>query len=79
MHKNKAVLEAERQAKESIAKSEADKEQLVLQKNRLEGEVGQIQQKKKELDGKITLLMDYADKLDIKKEDLKALHSRQVR
>lgn len=71
VHKNKAVLEAERQAKESIAKSEADKEQLVLQKNRLEGEVGQIQQKKKELDGKITLLMDYADKLDIKKEDLK--------
>ena len=71
VHKNKAVLEAERQAKESIDKSEADKEQLVLQKNRLEGEVGQIQQKKKELDGKITLLMDYADKLDIKKEDLK--------
>jgi hypothetical protein len=70
VHKNKAVLEAERQAKESIAKSEADKEQLALQKNRLEGEVGQIQQKKKELDGKITLLMDYADKLDIKKEDL---------
>lgn len=70
VHKNKAVLEAERQAKEAVAKSEADKEQLALQKNRLEGEVGQIQQKKKELDGKITLLMDYADKLDIKKEDL---------
>ena len=70
VHKNKAVLEAERQAKESIAKSEADKEQLTLQKNRLEGEMKQAQQKKKDLDGKITLLMDYADKLDIKKEDL---------
>ena len=70
VHKNKAVLEAERQAKESIAKSEADKEQLTLQKNRLEGEMKQAQQKKKDLDGKVTLLMDYADKLDIKKEDL---------
>ena len=70
VHKNKAVLEAERQAKESIAKSEADKEQLTLQKNRLEGEMKQAQQKKKDLDGKVTLLMDYADILDIKKEDL---------
>ena len=70
IHKNKAILEAERQAKEVIAKSEADKEQLTIQKSSLEDEVRQTLQKKEILDSKITLLMNYADKLNIKKEDL---------
>lgn len=70
IHKNKAILEAERQAKEVIAKSEADKEQLTIQKSSLEDEVRQTLQKKEFLDSKITLLMNYADKLNIKKEDL---------
>ena len=70
IHKNKAILEAERQAKEVIAKSEADKEQLTIQKSSLEDEVWQTLQKKEFLDSKITLLMNYAAKLHIKKEDL---------
>lgn len=37
IHKNKAILEAERQAKEVIANSEADKEQLTIQKRRPRG------------------------------------------
>ena len=49
VHKNKAVLEAERQAKESIAKSEADKEQLVLQKNSSKEKWDRYSRRKKNL------------------------------
>ena len=70
VHKSKAVLEAERQAKEAIIKCQMENEHLEGQKDKLEGEIQNKEQHKERLEGNISQLENYAAALDIKEEDL---------
>ena len=70
VHKNKAVLEAERQAKESLDHSQAEMEALEQEKDKIENETRQVEQRKERVEGKLTTLEKYAEILDIKQEDL---------
>ena len=70
VHKSKAVLEAERQAKDAIINAKAEKQQLEQQKDKLVGETQNIKSQKARLEDKVLQLEDYAAALDIKEEDL---------
>ena len=70
IHKSKAVLEAERQAKDAIINAKAEKQQLEQQKDKLVGETQNIKSQKARLEDKVLQLEDYAAALDIKEEDL---------
>ena len=70
VHKSKAVLEAERQAKEAISKNRIENELLEEQNDKLEGEIHHKELYKEKLEGNISQLEDYAAALDIKEEDL---------
>ena len=70
VHNNKAVLEAERQAKDAIASNLMENERLEGQKEKMAGEVQDMKRQKESLEGNISQLEDYAAALDIKEEDL---------
>ena len=70
VHKSKAVLEAERQAKDAIARNQMENERLEGQKEKMAGEVQDMKKQKEKLEGNISQLKDYAAALDIKEEDL---------
>ena len=70
VHKSKAVLEAERQAKDAIVKNQMENERLEEQNDKLEGEIQDKEQHKERLEDNISQLEDYAAALDIKEEDL---------
>ena len=70
VHKSKAVLEAERQAKDAIVSAKAEKQQLEQQKDKLIGETQSARKQKESLENSISQLEDYAAALDIKEEDL---------
>ena len=70
VHKNKAILEAERQAKESLEHSQAEMEALEQEKDKIENETRQAEQRKERVEGKLTTMEKYAEILDIKQEDL---------
>ena len=70
VHKSKAVLEAERQAKDAIARNQMENERLEGQKEKMAGEVQDMKKQKEKLEGNISQLEDYAAALDIKEEDL---------
>ncbi len=70
VHKNKAVLEAERQAKDAITNAQAENQRLEGQKERIAGEVQNIKQQKERLESNISQLENYAAAFDIKPEDL---------
>lgn len=70
VHKSKAVLEAERQAKDAIARNKIENERLEEQKGKIEDEIQNKEQHKEKLEGNISQLEDYAAALDIKEEDL---------
>ena len=70
VHKNKAVLEAERQAKNAIANAQAEKQQLEQQKAQLVGETQSLRSEKARLEGDVSRQETYAAALDIKEEDL---------
>ena len=70
VHKSKAVLEAERQAKEAISKNRIENELLEEQNDKLESAIQKKEQHKEKLEGSISQLEDYAAALDIKEEDL---------
>ena len=70
VHKSKAVLEAERQAKEAISKNRIENELLEEQNDKLESAIQNKEQHKEKLEGSISQLEDYAAALDIKEEDL---------
>ena len=70
VHKSKAVLEAERQAKDAIAKNRIENELLEEQNDKLESAIQNKEQHKEKLEGSISQLKDYAAALDIKEEDL---------
>lgn len=71
VHKNKAVLEAERQAKNAIINAQVEKKRVEQQKSRIENETASIKSQKERLESKVSLLEDYAAILDIKQDDLK--------
>ena len=70
VHKNKAVLEAERQAREFIAQSGAEKEQLEQQKNRIAEEAREVQQQKDKAENELATLESYINATNVTKEDL---------
>ena len=70
VHKNKAVVEAERQAKTAIDNAKAEKQQLEQQKDKLVDETQIIKSQKAILEDKVSQLEDYAAALDITEEDL---------
>jgi len=70
VHKNKAVLVAERQAKTAIDNAKAEKQQLEQQKDKLVDETQIIKSQKAILEDKVSQLEDYAAALDITEEDL---------
>lgn len=70
VYKNKAVLEAERQAKTAIDNAKAEKQQLEQQKDKLVDETQIIKSQKAILEDKVSQLEDYAAALDITEEDL---------
>ena len=70
VHKNKALLEAERQAKDAITNAQAENQRLEQQKDKLVGETQSARKQKVSLENSISQLEDYAAALDIKEEDL---------
>ena len=70
VHKNKALLEAERQAKDAIVSAKAEKQQLEQQKGKLVDETQSIRNQKARLEDEVSKLKDYAAALEIKEEDL---------
>ena len=70
IHKSKAVLEAERQAKDAIANAKAEKQRLEQQKDKLVDETQSIRNQKARMEDKVLRLEEYAEALDIKEEDL---------
>ena len=70
VHKNKAVLEAERQARESIAQSKTEKEEIERQKNRIAGEARDAQQRKNKAEKELSTLETYIKATSVTQEDL---------
>ena len=70
IHKSKAVLEAERQAKDAIANAKAEKQRLEQQKDQLVDETQSIRNQKARMEDKVLQLEEYAEALDIKEKDL---------
>ena len=70
IHKSKAVLEAERQAKDAIINAKAEKLRLEQQKDQLVDETQSIRNQKARMEDKVLQLEEYAEALDIKEEDL---------
>ncbi len=70
IHKSKAVLEAERQAKDAIINAKAEKKQLEQQKDQLVDETQSIRNQKARMEDKVLQLEEYAEALDIKEEAL---------
>lgn len=70
VHKNKAVLEAERRVKDAVINAKAENEQLRQQKDRIEQETKEAEQRKQSAEGKLAGLEEYAKASDIKEEDL---------
>nr|WP_297102261.1 MobV family relaxase [uncultured Prevotella sp.] len=68
VHKNKAVLEAERQAKDAIVRTQMENERLEGQKEKMASEVQDMKKQKECLEEH--KLEEYAAALDIKEEDL---------
>ena len=70
VHKNKAILEAERQAKDAIKNAKAENQRLEQQKDKLIDETQSARKQKASLENSISQLEGYAAALDIKEEDL---------
>lgn len=70
IHKSKAVLEAERQAKDAVINAKAEKLRLEQQKDKLVDETQSIRSQKARVEDKVLQLEEYAAALDIKEENL---------
>ena len=70
IHKNKALLEAERKANEAITNAQAENQRLEQQKDKLVSETQSISKQKARSEDSISQLEDYAAALNIKEEDL---------
>ena len=70
VHKNKAMLEAERQAKDAIVRTQMENERLEGQKEKMASDVQDMRKQKERLEDDVSQLEEYAAALDIKEEDL---------
>ena len=70
VHKDKAVLEAERQARESIEQSKVEKEEFERQKNRVASEALEAEQRKDKAERELANLEAYIKATDVTREDL---------
>ena len=70
VHKDKAVLEAERQARESIEQSKVEKEEFERQKNRVASEAPEAEQRKDKAERELANLEAYIKATDVTREDL---------
>ncbi len=70
VHRDKAVLEAERQARESIKQSKVEKEEIEQQKNRIAGETQEAEQRKDKAERELANLEAYIKATNVTREDL---------
>ena len=70
VHKDKALLEAERQARESIEQSKVEKDEIKQQKDRIAGEVQEAEQRKVKAERELANLEAYINAADVTREDL---------
>lgn len=70
IHKNKAVLEAERQAKRAVEKSKAEKEAVEEQKVRIEDGIKDAEQRKDKAEKEVEQFETYANSVRIDEKDL---------
>ena len=70
VHKDKAVLEAERQARVSIEQSKLEKEEIERRKNRIADEVLEAEQRKDKAERELANLEAYIKATDVTREDL---------
>ena len=70
VHKDKAVLEAERLARESIKQSKVEKIEIERQKNRIAGEAQEAEQRKVKAERELANLEAYIKATNITREDL---------
>ena len=70
VHKNKAVLEAERQAKDAVAKSRAEKKAVEEQKARIEYDIVEAEQRKAKTEKDLAKWESYAKAMNITEEEL---------
>jgi hypothetical protein len=70
VHKDKTVLEAERQARESIEQSKVEKVEIERQKNRIAGEAQKAEQRKVKAERELANLEAYIKATNITREDL---------
>ena len=70
VHKDKAVLEAERQARESIEQSKVEKEEFERQKNRIADEVQEAEQRKDKAERELANLEAYIKATNVTRENL---------
>ena len=70
VHKDKAVLEAERLARESVKQSKVEKIEIERQKNRIAGEAHEAEQRKDKAKRELANLEAYIKATNITREDL---------
>ena len=70
VHKDKAVLEAERLARESIEQSKLEKVEIERRKNRIADEVQEAEQRKDKAERELANLEAYIKATDVTREDL---------
>ena len=70
VHKDKAVLEAERQARVSIEQSKLEKVEIERRKNRIAGEAQEAEQRKVKAERELANLEAYIKATDVTREDL---------
>ena len=70
VHKDKAVLEAERQARESIEQSKVEKIEIEQQKDRIASEVQEAKQRKDKAERELANLEAYIKATNVTREDL---------
>ena len=70
VHKNKAVLEAERQAKDAIVRTQKENERLKDQKEKMAGEVQDMRKQKDSLDGEVNKMEGQKRSVEQQKKNL---------
>ena len=70
VHKNKAVLEAERQAKDAIVRTQIENERLEGQKEKMESEVQDMRKQKESLEGEVDKMEGQIRSVEQQKKNL---------
>ena len=70
VHKNKAVLEAERQAKDAIVRNQTENERLKDQKEKMAGEVQDMRKQKESLEGEVDKMEGQIRSVEQQKKNL---------